>query len=207
MSDIFLLAVGSHPPVDLCRAPEIFKDRLLGFRFLGRHNEVPIFGRLPGEASQIFTLKLDCKDKLSRVFVFTGLNCPKKLLTKTTDAMRTRCEQCGWTSSNRPKKQAERALRMHQGRVHGNIKNGHDTKRHQDAPEGTNERKPLTEEQKERRRQYQRDRRAMLKAGNPSPRRVNVYQNGTSVELHHCPCCGLDLDKLAIALMAANKVV
>jgi hypothetical protein len=119
--------------------------------------------------------------------------------------MRISCEQCGKEFQKRTKKEAEMAIRMHVGRVHGNIKNG-GTNLHQDAPTVTTGRKPLTEEQKERRRQYQRDRRAQLKSGRLPRRRIDVFQNGHSVELHHCPRCGLDLDKLAIAMMAAAKV-
>lgn len=114
----------------------------------------------------------------------------KKLLTLKTKNMRISCEECGKEFQKRTKKEAEMAVRMHKGRVHGNIKNG--TKEHQDAPKGT--RKELTEDQKEHRRQYLRDLRAKQKA----------QRNGVSA--HFCPRCGLNLDVLATALSVVNKV-
>jgi hypothetical protein len=143
--------------------------------------------------------------------------------------MRIRCGECGKEFQKRTKKEAENALRMHVGRVHGNIKNTHGHARtrtdaqqdatrsketHQDALEANSyelkrtetNRRELTEEQKEARRAYQRDRRARLKLEVDKPRKLAVTQNGNAVDLHFCPNCGKDLDRLAIAMMAANKV-
>ena len=153
----------------------------------------------------IFTFALQPSLRFGKVLIGRGLDLGKTYQHSIHTVMRISCKECGKEFQKRTKKSAEMALRMHQGRVHGNIKNG-GTNAHQEAPTRTNaHRRELTEEQKEARRQYQRDRRAALKAGRIGGSKVKVYQDGSQIELHHCPRCGMDLDQLALALMAVQR--
>lgn len=109
--------------------------------------------------------------------------------------MRIACEECGKQFSKPTKIEAERAVRMHKGRVHGNITNFPGTSRNgMKRPE--TKRKELTEEQKEHRRQYQRERRARLKkAGNG--------HSSTGFGVHYCPNCGCPIGLMDMSMNAA----
>jgi hypothetical protein len=141
--------------------------------------------------------------------------------------MRIRCEECGWETTKPTSKSAENSLRMHLGRVHGNIKNGYnvnqpqlelktpsvepDTKPKTGAPmPRPRPRRKISKRERAARNAYYRERRARLKMERELPKlkpvnSITVAQNGRSVELHHCPQCGLHLDAVATAMLAVNK--
>jgi len=89
------------------------------------------------------------------------------------------------------------AIRMHQGRVHGNIKNTGDTDGHHEASTGNNgQRRAMTEEQKEQRRAYQRDLRV----------RKKLERSNANCEIRYCPICGTNLAMVAAGMNAAAKL-
>jgi hypothetical protein len=101
--------------------------------------------------------------------------------------MRIACEECGKEFSKPTKIEAERAVRMHKGRVHGNVKN---------QPRRSNGKKPLTEEQILHRRQYQKDRRARLK-------RERNGHSDSGYGVHYCCNCGCPIGLQEMSMKAA----
>lgn len=96
--------------------------------------------------------------------------------------MRLTCEQCGKSFSKPTKESAESALRMHVGRIHGNIKA-----------------KPAELTAREiRKREYQRRYRAQR-------RKMRHSRNGAFNVMGFCPRCGMNLEVLATALAVVNK--
>ena len=117
--------------------------------------------------------------------------------------MRISCKECGKEFQKRTKNSAEMALRMHRGRVHGNIKNGKDNGKqlHKVAPVLTRSERKRTvghfqEEQREERRQYLRELRARKKA-----ERMNA-----NCEIRYCPICGTNLAMVAAGMNAAASL-
>ena len=114
--------------------------------------------------------------------------------------MRISCEDCGKTFSKPTKIEAERAVRMHRGRVHGNIKiNTGTSSNGMKRLQTTKGRKVLTEEQIASRRQYQKERRARIKR-----ERNGHASNGYGV--HFCANCGFPVGLMDVGMKAAMSL-
>lgn len=97
------------------------------------------------------------------------------------------------------------ALRMHKGRVHGNIKNTKPVVEYTpDLPKRP--KKAFTEEQLERRRQYQRERRLAIKEGR-AVRKSKTSSNGSEFDFNLCPNCGFPIKTAKVAMDAVKNML